>query len=68
MMKKFDKLYNSLIEGIEDAPNYRRAEQKDGETEPKCTSCKFNDDGLCTKYNFMFDGDYTCDSWGKKGN
>ncbi len=62
-MNEFNDYYKKIMEGIEDVPNYRRAIQKDGKTEPKCTSCKFNDDGLCEKYDFMFDSEYTCDDW-----
>ena len=62
-MNKFDDYCKEIMEGQEDAPNYRKAIQKDGETEPKCTSCKFNNDGLCVKYDFMFDRNWTCDAW-----
>ena len=63
-MNKFNKLYESIMgEGKEDAPNYRKAEQKDGHTEPKCTSCEFNNDGECTKFDFIFDKNWTCDAY-----
>ena len=66
-MSKFNNLYDSIIkEGKEDVPNYRRAVQKDGETEPKCSACVHNSDGECMKYSFIFDRDYTCDEWAPK--
>ena len=66
-MKKFDELYEQYIsEGKEDAPNYRKANQKDGNIEPMCSACKYNNDGLCTKYDFIFDNGYTCDAFEPK--
>ena len=63
-MGKFEDLYESImIEGKEDAPNYRKAEQKDGMKEPVCSACIHNQDGECKKFEFIFDRGYTCDDF-----
>lgn len=55
-----------IKEGKEEAPNYRKANQKDGKKEPMCSACVHNVDGECEKFDFIFDRGYTCDAWGVK--
>jgi hypothetical protein len=55
-----------IKEGKEDAPNYRKANQKDGKKEPMCSACVHNVDGECEKFDFIFDRGYTCDALERK--
>lgn len=49
-----------LLEGKEDAPNYR---QQNPAASQFCGNCRFASGQYCEKFDFRFDMGFTCDAW-----